>query len=178
MLFPLIVSAWLAVGPAADPSVAAPALKAAFLYNFAKLAEWPAEALAPGAALRLCVAGDAAVADALAETGRDRTIEGHDLVVARVQPDSGARGCHLLYLAGLDSRRARVAADSLKGAPVLTVSDIGQFTKQGGIVELFLDGGKMRFAINVDAAQRAGLHFSSRLLSLARIVKDEGDAQR
>jgi hypothetical protein len=39
------------------------------------------------------------------------------------------------------------------------------------MIELFVDGGHMRFAVNVDSVQRAGLHLSSRLLGLARIVR-------
>ena len=46
----------------------------------------------------------------------------------------------------------------------------------GGVAQLMLDSGRMRFAFNVDAAQRARLKISSKLLSLARIVKDERSA--
>ena len=56
-------------------------IKAAFLYNFAKFAEWPAESLAPGQQLHLCVVGDDAVADALEEMIRGRAVEGHELTV-------------------------------------------------------------------------------------------------
>src|SRR5438132_491555 len=42
----------------------APELKAAFLYNFAKFIEWPANSMATGTPLVECVLGDGAVADA------------------------------------------------------------------------------------------------------------------
>ena len=42
-----------------------------------------------------------------------------------------------------------------------------------GIAGMYVQDGKMRFAINVEAAQRARVHLSSRLLSLATIVKDD-----
>jgi hypothetical protein len=56
---------------------------------------------------------------------------------------------------------------------VLTVSDRDQFAQSGGMVGLFVEGGKMRFAINVEAAQRARLRFSSRLPALAKRVKED-----
>lgn len=155
---------------AAEPVVTAPALKAAFLYNFAKFAEWPADAAS--GPLTLCVIGDAAVADALEDTVKGRTIGGRDLVVSRVN-GTPLRACQLLYVAGVDARRAAQIVDEVKTAPVFTVTDRDQLPQWRGIAGLFVEGAKMRFAINVDAAQRARLRLSSRLLSLAQLVKDD-----
>lgn len=155
-------------------TVSAPALTAAFLYNFAKFAQWPADA--PAGPLRLCVLGDAAVADALVDTIGDRAIDGREVVISRMKPGGYTRGCHLLYIAA-DTRRAVETIEPLRNAPMLTVSDQPSFAHDGGIAEFFVEGGKMRFAINVDAAQRARVRLSSRLLTLARIVKDERDVR-
>jgi hypothetical protein len=48
----------------------------------------------------------------------------------------------------------------------------------GGVAQLVLENGRMRFVVNVDAARRANLKISSKLLNLARIVKDPPDVQR
>jgi YfiR/HmsC-like len=152
-------------------SVPESALKAAFLYNFAKFAEWPADA-APAEPLTICVLADAAIANALDETVKGRTIDARKVVVSRVKPD-GLRACHVLYLTGLDGKRAQQIIEELQNTPVLTVSDGEQFAQNGGIAGLFVEQGRMRFAINLEAAQRARLRISSRLLSLAKIVKDE-----
>jgi YfiR/HmsC-like len=168
----LTASVLLAGGTAtAQPTVTAPALKAAFIYNFAKFADWPADA-SPTGPLTICVLGDAAVADALDSTSKGRNIAGRDVVVSRVKPDT-IRGCHVLYLTGFDAKRSLQIVDDLKNAPVLTVSDCERFAQGGGVAGLFVEGDKMRFAINVDAAQRARIHLSSRLLSLATVVKDD-----
>jgi hypothetical protein len=84
--------------------------------------------------------------------------------------------CHLLYASGLDATRSAVLLESIKRTPVFTVSDLDEFTELGGVAHLFVENGTMRFAINPEAAQRAGLHLSSKLLSLARIVKDDRNA--
>ena len=167
----------VARGLAAEQQVPAHTLRAAFLYNFAKFAEWPADSVAAGR-LTLCVLGDDSVADALVETTRDRTIDGRAIIVSRVKADGALRGCHLLYVTGLDLKHTAQLLAYLKDASVFTVSDQEQFAKAGGIAELFVESGKMRFAVNVDAAQRAHLHISSRLLSLAKLVKDERSVQR
>ena len=173
-LWPCLVAASLMLGFAPAlwaQSASEPVLKAAFLYNFAKFAEWPGDA-APVDPLTICVHGDAAIADALDETVKGRTVDGRKTAVVRVKPD-GFRACHVLYLAGLSPKRGQEIVDELKGAPVLTVSDREQFARSGGIAALFVEQGRMRFAINVEAAQRCRLRISSRLLSLAKIVKDE-----
>jgi hypothetical protein len=154
-------------------STTVPAVKAAFLYNFAKFAEWPADILAPGQRLSLCVIGDNAVTDALKQTIKGHTIESHELTVQVVNADGPIRSCHLLYAGGLDAKQAIQLIDALKGAPVFTVSDGDKFAELGGVAQLILENDRMRFAINVASAQRARLQLSSKLLSLAKIVKDE-----
>jgi hypothetical protein len=145
------------------------AIKAAFLLNFAKFAEWPA--LPPDASLTLCVVGSDAVADALSDIVRGQSISGHALQVAR-PPESGTwPTCQVLFISDSEQRKASNALRALQPLPVLTVSDGKAFSQTSGIIELFVDGGKMRFAINVDSAERSGLHLSSRLLGLAQVVR-------
>ena len=153
-------------------SATAPVLKAAFLYNFAKFSEWPADALAPGQRLALCVVGDAAIADALGHTIEGHTIEGHELTVTVRTANESAAGCHLLYVSASQVKRSAGLLQSAKGASVFTVSDGNSFAESGGVAQLIVENDRMRFAINIAAAQRVRLTISSKLLSLARIVKD------
>ena len=154
-------------------SATAAALTSAFLYNFAKFTEWPPDSLAPGQRLAMCVAGDTAVASALDQTVKGHAIEGHELTVELLKPDASARACHLLYVSGLDEKRSLQLIDSLKTASVLTASNVERFADLGGVAQLTLENGRMRFTINVNAAQRARLQLSSKLLRLARIIKDD-----
>lgn len=162
-----------APGIAADTSTqTAPdvAVKAAFLYNFAKFTEWPA--LPSGAPIIACIVGDDGIAGALVETVRGQNISGHALEVWRPQQDTSWRVCHLLFIADAETRRAAGGLVEIKTLPVLTVSDGRGFSRAGGIIELYVEGGRMRFAINLDAADRSGLHLSSRLLGLAKVMRD------
>lgn len=157
----------------AQQPVTQPAMKADFLYKFVKFAQWPGHTTDP---LVLCVLDDAAVDRALEQLVRGGTIGGRTIEVIRISRDRQMRSCHLLYVSGVDAGLAAVL-EEVKGAPVLTVSDGEQFPRLGGVIGVFLDGGKMRFAVNADAAQRAGIQLSAKLLTLAKLVKDPRGAQ-
>ncbi len=145
-------------------------VKAGLLFNFAKFAEWPA--LPPAAAIVMCVAGDERIAAALADTVREQTIGGHALNVWRSPDTATWRDCHLLFIGDAELRRSASGLGAIRTLQVLSVSDQKDFAQASGIIEFYVESGRMRFAINVDAVDRSGLRLSSRLLSLARIIRD------
>ena len=151
---------------AATPS----ALKAAFLFNFAKFADW--SGVQPGVTLVLCVANDDQIGAALADSVRGQAINGHALEVRRLHSDNSLSECHLLFVPASDARQT-LAKINKAAEPMLTVSDAPGFAQSGGMIELFQESGRMRFAVNVDTAQRAGVRLSSRLLDLAKIVRTD-----
>ncbi len=155
-------------------SAPANAITAAFLFNFAKFTEWPV--LPPGAPLVFCAVGDENVAGALDETVQGKNISGHAAVVRRPENSAAWKDCHVLFLGSGEAGRAVSDLVAIRTLPVLTVSDSQGFSQAGGIIELYPERGRMRFAINVDAAARSGLRLSSRLLDLAKVVGD-GHAQ-
>jgi hypothetical protein len=162
-----------APSPTSAQTANAPMVTAALLFNFAKFTEWPLEALSPGAPLALCVVEAPAVATALEQVTAGRDVRGHAILVRRISPEGPLRSCQVLYLAGLDRRRAGDLIGAARGVPVLSVSDFPVFTRLGGVAHLFLEDSRMRFAVNLDAANRAQLRVSSQLLSLAVIVRDD-----
>ena len=164
--------------PAPAQPVTAAALKAAFLYNLAKFAEWPVEVLPAGGPIALCVLGDSSVTDTLATLVKGRAVGDHAIMVSTVSVGATLRSCQLLYLSVSDSEAALHALAAVSGAAVFTVSDLDRFAHMGGIAQFFMEGDKMRFAINTDAAHRARLHLSSKLLALAKIVNDERSSER
>jgi hypothetical protein len=154
----------------ATDEASAAAVKAAFLFNFAKFAEWPT--LRIGAPIIVCIIGDEEIAAALAGTVRGQNISGHPVDVSRPADTASRRACQLLFIADVAMRRSADGLDDVRTMPVLTVSDRKGFSDAGGIIELFVENERMRFAINTDAADRAGLRLSSRLLRLARIRRN------
>lgn len=158
-------------------TASAPALKAAYLLNFVRFTEWPAAVLASGAPITLCVVNNRAVSSLLADLTKDRLVEGHTLVVTTPKPGALA-SCHLLFASDLEPHAAAALIASVAGKPVLTVSDMNKFAQHGGVAHFFVEQGTLGFAINLEAAQRAGVRLSHKLLSLAKIVKEDRDAGR
>lgn len=144
-------------------------LKAAFIFSFAKFTEWPG--LAAGAPIVACIYRDESIASALRDAVKGQQINGHAVDVHAVTDNLGYRACQLVFIGGEESRQSRLARDSVSAMPVLTVSDVNGFAKAGGIIEMYVEDGRMRFAINVTAVERSGLVISARLLDLARIVR-------
>ena len=83
------------------------------------------------------------------------------------------RSCDVLFISASEMGRATVVMGSLQALSILTVSDDPGFAHSNGIIEFVVESGRVQFAINTDAADRAGLRLSSRLLGLARIVRDD-----
>lgn len=157
-----------AVQPVADVSLE---VKFAFLYNFAKFVTWPAEVLAPQDPITLCVGVEPSVSADLVAIANGRQVAGHPLQIRRIEEVSDLTGCHILYLDQRYRSDAR-ELEAVAGASVLTVGESRGFSR-GGIIGFFWVDNKLRFEINVDAAHRARLELSARLLALAKVVHDE-----
>lgn len=147
--------------------VTEPALKAAFVYNFARFTTWPAD-LPAGDTFVICVMGDNAIGDALQRTVAGRMLSERPIVVTHVAATSPKRACRVLYIAGLPAGETASVVAELKDAPVLTISSIEGFASIGGMTQFFFEHGQLRFRIHLESAKRAGLQISSRLLVMAR----------
>jgi hypothetical protein len=143
-------------------------VKAAFLYNFAKLTEWPA-AKKTGGRFLLCVLGADPFAGAL-DAIAGKTVGERVVAVIRGIDATQAQQCHLVFIGESEAARLSQHLDVLRDRPVLTVSDLPNFSRAGGLIGLKVVDARIRFAVNVAAARRVGLVFSSRLLQLAEIV--------
>ena len=145
-------------------------VKLAFLYNFARFTDWPATAFRkPASPLRFCVLGDdpfGASFDAIAA----KRIRGRSIAVRRLASTRDAARCHVLFVSRSEIPRLAEILASLRGLPILTVADMADFARSGGIINLKTANSKIRFEVNLDAARLVGLRFSSRFLSLATIV--------
>lgn len=154
--------------PASAQTATAVDLQAAFLINFARFTEWPASQ--NGTALRLCVVGDERLAKAATTASRGQRADGRPLEVRSVAPGAAVDTCGLLFIGRTvkgDTARMLTRARAL---PILTVSDAEGFAAASGIIQLIVDEGHMRFAVNAGMARDSGLRLSSRLLGLAKVI--------
>jgi hypothetical protein len=145
-------------------------VKAGLLYNFATFVEWPDSANAGSRPFLMCVQGADDVAEALRSI-EGQGVRGRKLEIRRVTEETDPRACNVLFMATPSAETAKVLAD-MKESQVLTVGEHEQFSRMGGVIRLFPERSRIRFEIDVARADRAGLKISSKLLGLARLVKD------
>lgn len=168
-----IFVAALPLGAAAPQAPSDRDLMAAMFFNIAKFTEWPLRpGEAAGAPIRVAVAGEAEFAARLEGVLKDRAVQGRSFAVVRSAEPEVLAGCHAVFLLK-DSPGAKGLLAGLAGRPVLSVGETEGFSRSGGVLGFVLEGRRLHFEINLDAAARANLQFSSKLLTLARIVREE-----
>jgi hypothetical protein len=138
-------------------------VKAAFLFNFARFVEWPADAFpSADSALQICVLGQDPFGRDFEQVIVDKTVNGHRIEIAHPDGVPQARACQILFITAI--------LLGLKGSNVLTVGDAPGFAILGGVINFVLDDGRVRFEINLKAAELAHLKISARLLTVAKVV--------
>jgi len=147
-------------------------VKAAFLYTFAKFVEWPPQAFSsPSAAIAICVLGDDPFGNFLDDAVKGKTVGDRPLAVFRMADLPAGRECKILFITASERRRMTALLASVAAPGLLTVGDTAEFTAQGGVIGLQLDGERIRLLVNLTAAEKAKLRISSRVLSLATIIR-------
>jgi len=147
------------------------AVKAAYLYNFAKFVEWPPEAFAnEEAPLLICIAGANPFGDAL-DTLSGKRVASHPVEVRHLPAMTGLDPCHIVFVGRAEQGRFKTMLAKLARLPILTVSDIDDFARMGGVIGLIEADQRIRFDINLIVARQANLKLSSQLLKLATIVQ-------
>lgn len=161
------------VSPSAadDASARADQIKAAYLFNFIKFVEWPADA--SGDAIQICFVGAPGVETSLRSATANKRVGARVIVSRPLERGETPAGCAVVYF---DAQAIGAEAAMLHSArtAALTVSDAQAFTRSGGAIELFTEENRLRFVINVENARRAGVRISSNLLKLASNVEQDG----
>jgi YfiR/HmsC-like len=176
----LVAAAVLCAGPLRAQSASEYEIKAAFLYKFASFVQWPAGVAnsppgsPPAGANPICIGvlGADRFGPFLDHVVRGKLVGGREFAVERFHSAGQALHCEIVFISGSEQSRMREILEAFRGRPVLTVSEVPGFCELGGSINLRLIDAAIRFEINVAAGERAGLRFSSKLLSLARIVPE------
>jgi hypothetical protein len=143
-------------------------VKAAFLYNLARMVEWPNESAS--APLVMCFMGEdvfGSTTDGIA----NKTIRNRTLVFRKNTTLRDIEVCHILYISPSELNNVTAIAKTLASRAILTVGDVEEFTEHGGMVNLIRDNERINIEVNLKRAEKSGLKISSRLLTLAKIVQ-------
>jgi hypothetical protein len=147
-------------------------VKAAFLFNFAKFVEWPPQTFkSSGDPIAICVVGKDPFAGVLDQAVNGQTAQGRSFSVRVLADVQRAGTCQIVFVSSSERKRLPAILHEIKAPGVLTVGECDNFTAEGGVVNFRIEDGTVRIQINVDAAAQQQLHISSKLLSLAEIVR-------
>jgi hypothetical protein len=158
--------AWAQANPSVEYQV-----KAAFLYNFAKFVEWPPESFADqNAPIVLGVISDNVFGKLLTEVTAGKSVNGRPVVVKQFKEGQDLRSCHIVFVSSSNEKHVIKILESLKDSSVLTIGETSGFIQAGGIINFFIEENKVRLEINLDAATRARVKISAKVIAVARLV--------
>lgn len=146
-------------------------VKAAFIANFVQFVEWPKSTESTGAPLVIGILGENPFRGALEKAVEGKTVGGRALVVKRFQRVEDLNDLQVLFIPANEQARFAAVREKLGDASVLTIGEADGFAAAGGVIGFFIEEGKVRFEINVRAAERARLKIGARLLKLARVLE-------
>jgi hypothetical protein len=173
LLLTLVVCAINTARTAAQSASGAEAnVKAVFLFNFTKYVNWPAPSISERSptAIRICVTANDTFFTLLRSAVQDEEIDGKPLEAIALDGLDDAPTCQILYVGNATSADGKAWLNAVRGRQVLTVAD-GPLSDEV-VIAFIRDENRVRFDINRAAATRHGLNVSSKLLRLARQVRD------
>lgn len=174
LLMAVVALMWgIATPPEAFPQeVTDDEIKAALVFKFPVYVRWPKAVLnADVDTFECCVLGAGRLSELLAHFDGEK-IMGKTIHVKRMQTIEALGECHMLFIASSEKKNLAPILKAIEGKPILTVGDIDGFARDGGVINLIRKKSSVHFEINREAGKRAGLNISSKLLRLAKIVKD------
>jgi YfiR/HmsC-like len=152
--------------------------KANYLANFPSFVEWPPESMPPGEApFLVCVFGEFSFGTSLAEIVRGTTVQKRRIEIRWIRKLEELPSCQILFVSGSEQKRYNLSLDAVRGRTVFTVGETPEFLSAGGILCFSSQQGTIQFDVNLEAANKAHLKISSRLLALARHVVNQAAAK-
>jgi hypothetical protein len=146
-------------------------VKAAYVYNFGKFVKWPADSPAnQSGSFTICVLDQDPFGATLQSTLAGESVGGKPVAIKRLPRPQDASGCHILFIDSAEGRDLKGILAAIDDSSVLTVSDMPDFSKHGGMIQFVLQGDRVRFEINLDGAEKSHLVFPSELLKVAVAV--------
>lgn len=158
---------------AADPAAMIEyKVKTGYLFNFAKFIEWPATCLpAPDSPFVIGVLDDGEVVPVLQSLLEGKKVDSHPVQVKVATIDQIGKGFHILFVSRAAGKSPEEVKAALGNAATLLVGETEQFAERGGTLGFTLEEQSIRLSLNLERATESGLKVSSKLSSVAKLVK-------
>ena len=177
----LCLALWPAAAAVGQPAPAANTdaalrIKAAYVFNFIKFAEWPEGTFASSATPLVVGVVDegGAAAAVIAESVAGKTLrDGRVVSVQRFESfEAAVQASQLVFVGAAVQLRPGQLHDAGLRHAVLIVGESDGFAAAGGTLNLLVVGDAVRCELNLAGAERAGVRLSPRLASVAQLVRE------
>ena len=81
--------------------------------------------------------------------------------------------CHIVFISQSESGRIGDVLATLRGHPILTVSDIDNFAESGGMIGFVVNDNKVKVVVNTKSVVSAAMRVDAQLLEIALKVIDK-----
>ncbi|MBF0226164.1 MAG: YfiR family protein [Desulfobacterales bacterium] len=143
-------------------------IKATLIYKFMSYIEWPSDS--DPDSLSLCILGDNPF-NGIFDTFIGKTVQNKKFNVQKLADIYDASQCNILFISSSEKEHLPLIFDYIKDKPILTISEVEEFCRFGGMINFIHKDGTIGFEIAPDTANKAGIKISSHLLRLAKIIK-------
>ena len=151
-------------------------IKAAYIFNFAKFIDWPANSNHIKDTIVLGVYKNDPFGIVLEKTMLGRKVNGKEWKIVRVSRTSDLIKCNIAFFSNLSKSEIINVLEKLKNYPVLTIGDeIPGFCESGGMINFTPQFSQHQFEINNDEASHHQIVISPKLLLLAKIITTEDE---
>lgn len=137
------------------------------MLNFAKFVTWPTP---NSPAIDIAIWAPENIYEIMADALSAKVAADRRLRLRRFSSDGPMP--HVLFVHAANEPIPAELRARLADAHVLVIGESPGFAARNGIIGFVQRGENLRFQVNIDAADRAGLRLSGRLAQLAEIVKD------
>jgi len=149
-------------------------IKAAYLYKFCDYVEWPQETFSTdGDAIIIGILGADDLAADLETIVAGRQIRGRPVRVKNLKIGESMIGLHVLFIDERYDGQLKDIIMSAQNLPILTVTELEEDIDNEGVINFVVIGNRVRFDVALATAKRSKLKISSRLLTVARKVRDD-----
>ena len=144
---------------------------AVYLLHFANFIEWPTTVSADEGQFNICSYASGTVNMYIRELAGEKINNDSRINVLEAPSDEDLAQCQIVFFDTKNISLFHKIKQKTQERPILFVSDHQGFIQQGGTMEYFIEGNKLRFAVNITLAKNTGLILSSKLLRIAKVVE-------
>ncbi len=174
--FSILFLLLLAIGGKIHAQYSEYEVKAAYIFNFAKFIEWPADYLNNPDTIYLCIYKNDPFGIILEKTMIGRKANGKDWKIKRINNIDELGKCHILFFSEINKHEVMQIIDKLKDKPIVTIGDEElDFCEYGGVVNFTPQFSEYQFEINKEVVNRLKIKISPKLLLLAKIISSKED---